>query len=52
MHFSERVNRASHKKCGNSDNKNDQNIYAFMSRMYDNDESPGRNFCDSSQLIN
>ena len=50
--FSERGNRALHKECKNGDNYNDQKIYASMIRMSDNDESPSRDFSDSSQLTN
>ena len=52
VHFSERGNCASQKECENSDNDNNQNIYASMARMSDNDKRPSKYFSDSSQLTN
>ena len=40
------------KEWENGANYNDQKIYAYMARMYDNDEIPSRDFGDSSQLTN
>ena len=42
----------SQKECANGDNNNDQKIYAYMARMYDNDECSSRDFGYSSQLTN
>ena len=50
VRFSERVNRALQKEYNNVDNHNDQNIYASMSRMSDNDNILSRDFSESSQL--
>ena len=50
--FIERGRHASHKECYNGKNKNDQNIYASMARMSDNDKCPSKDFDDSSQLTN
>ena len=52
VRFSERDNRASQKECDNGDKNNYQKIYASIERMYDNYESPSRDFGDSSQLTN
>ena len=52
VRFSERNHRASQIKFKNRDNNNDQKIYAYMSRISDNYESPSRDFGDSSQLTN
>ena len=38
--------------CDNGKNNSDQEIYAYMARMYGNDECPSANFGDSSQLTN
>ena len=40
------------KKCEKSDNDNYQKIYTSMARMNDNDQSPSKDFGDSSQLTN
>ena len=50
--FSERGNRGSHKQCDNGKNNNDQNIYASMERISENEECSSRYFGDSSQLTN
>ena len=50
--FSERFNRASQKECDNGKNNNDQNVYASMACMSDNDECPGQDFGDISQWTN
>ena len=47
-----RFNEKSNCACGNGKNNSDQEIYAFMERMSDNDKCPSENFGDSSQLIN
>ena len=52
MSFSERGNRELQKECDNNRNNNDQPIYAYIARMSDNDEFPGRDFSDSPQLTN
>ena len=52
IRFNERSFRASQKECDNSENNNDQKIYASMARMSDNDEYRSRNFDDISQLTN
>ena len=48
VHFSERGNISQQKECDNSKNNNDQNIYASMASMCNNDEFPSRNLGDSS----
>ena len=48
VRFNEEGNRA----CNNGKNNSDQKIYASMARMSDNDECPGENFGESSQLTN
>ena len=50
--FNERGNHASQKKSENGDDDKNQNIYAYMERMYGNDESFSRYFGDSLQLNN
>ena len=52
VHFSERGNHASQKYCNNSKHNNDQNIYASMVHMYDNDRCYSRDFGDIFQLTN
>ena len=52
LFFSERGNRASQKEYDNGDNNNDQNIYASMACMSDNEKCSSKNFGDSSQLTN
>ena len=52
VHLSERVNIVSRKECKKGDNDNDQNVYASISQMSGNDESPSRYFGDSPQLTN
>ena len=52
VRLSKIVNRALQKECNNGDNKNDQNIYAYMSCMSNNDKSSSRNFSDSLKLTN
>ena len=48
VRFNEKGNRA----CDNGNNNRDQNIYAYMARMYVNDECPCGNSGDSLQLTN
>ena len=48
VRFNEKVNCA----CDNGKNNSDQKIYAFMARMYGNDEFPSENYGDSSQSTN
>ena len=50
--FSEIGNCAFQKECDNGKNINDQNIYASMARMSDNDKSSSRDFGDIYQLTN
>ena len=45
-------NEISNPTCDNRENNNDQNIYASMACMSDNDKFTSRNFCDSLQLTN
>ena len=45
-------NRASQKESDNSDNHNEQNIYAYMAQMSGNDESFSVNYGDSFILTN
>ena len=52
VRFGERGNRASQKECDNGDNNSNQNIYASMARMSDNDKSPSRHFGDSLKFTN
>ena len=52
VRFSEIIIRSSQKECDNGDNYNDQNIYAYMARMYDNYECPSRDLSGSLQLTN
>ena len=52
VRFSERVNRTSYKECDKVKNNSDQNTYAYMARMSDDDECPSGNIGDSSQLTN
>ena len=52
VRFSEIGIRSSQKKCDNGDNCNNQNIYAYMARMYDNYECPSRDLSGSLQLTN
>ena len=47
-----RGNNALQTECNNDGNWNNQKIYAYMARMYDNDESPSKYFGDYLQLIN
>ena len=47
-----RFNKKGNWKCNNSENKNDQNIYASLARMSGNDECPSENFGDNSQFTN
>ena len=46
VRINKRGKRASQKECKNSDNDNDQNIYASMAGMSDNDKMPRRYFVD------
>ena len=46
--FTEKGNCA----CDNGENNSDKKIYAFMARMFVNDECPNEKFGDSSQLTN
>ena len=46
--FNEKGNHA----CDNSKNNSDQKIYAYIARMYGNDEFPSGNFGESLQLAN
>ena len=48
VRFNEKGNRA----CDNGKNNSNQEIYAFMACMSDNDEFPSGNFGDSLQLTN
>ena len=48
VRFNENGNRARH----NGKNNSDQEIYAYMACMSNNDECPSGNFGDSSQLTN
>ena len=48
VRFNEKGDRA----CNNSKNNNDQEIYAYMSRMSGYDKCPSANFGDSLQLTN
>ena len=48
--FSERGNHEFQKECYNGENINEQNIYASMTRMSDNEIFSSRYFGDSSQL--
>ena len=48
VHLNEKGNSA----CDNDKNNSDQNIYASMARMSDNDEYPSENFGDSSKFTN
>ena len=49
VRFNEIGNRESQKESENGDDDNDQYIYAYMARMYGNDESSSRDFEDSLQ---
>ena len=48
LRFNEKVNRA----CDNGKNNNDHKIYAYMARMYSNDERKSEKYGDSLQLTN
>ena len=48
VRFNEKVNRA----CDNSKDNDDHKIYAYMARMYSNDERSSEKYGDSSQLTN
>ena len=45
-----RFNKKDNCACNNGENNNNQKIYLSMARMSGNDEYPGGNFGDSSQL--
>ena len=47
-----RFNEKGNRSCKNSENNNDQYIYAYMARMSGIDKYPSENFGDSSQLTN
>ena len=46
------MNEKGNSACDNDKNNSDQNIYASMARMSDNDEYPSENFGDSSKFTN